>query len=732
MSAIRKINIIQGVFWVEIPSIGLYILCGCPADVVKHLMKRGLIVTTEKNGVPFETGPNAILLSDIPIQNGTIANLAEFPVLQMLYRQGTILPNHPNNTGIKPLLIGTETQVKRQMQYIFRGNYGLISEEEMLAAGASIEEAQWNMALKLRFAFGTIHPTEKLLDGLVVGDSAVEIRQGATINRINPNEFQISYQGENVSVDLNLPSNGCYDSPYPLGYHNLHREYFAVVHSGQGDGWDIDNPSMSSILVFQGAIYLVDAGPNLVAILTALGISINEVRGLFHTHAHDDHFAGITTLIRAGHRINYYATPLVLASVSKKLSALLGLDEPFLHHFFEICPLAHDVWNEIDGLHVKPVYSPHPVETSLFFFRVRGPDRIKTYAHWADLTSLDVLRSMIRDDPKKPGISQALFDRVKEEYLAPADLKKIDIGGGMIHGQAEDFVSDQSAKMVFAHTSAKLNAQQRKIGSSATFGAMDVLIPSMQDYSRRFAYHYLANYYAEVPENRLRVLLNTPLIVFNPGTIVIREGEIHKDLYLICTGIVEQIQEGVDLIVTLSAGSIVGDISAMHAMPAIATFRTTCFVQCLSIPGDLYMEFITQNNLYANFERFQDSWSFLRTTWLFGDLVNLVNLTRIALSMNRVQIKSGDPLSLVHPQHLYLVQEGEMMRLSNQGMEELLTPGDFFGEEYVLQIPFTPYTLEVQQSVIICQIPVALLFDIPIVRWKLLEVAERRREQSLP
>ncbi|MBF0141782.1 MAG: cyclic nucleotide-binding domain-containing protein, partial [Magnetococcales bacterium] len=207
---------------------------------------------------------------------------------------------------------------------------------------------------------------------------------------------------------------------------------------------------------------------------------------------------------------------------------------------------------------------------------------------------------------------------------------------------------------------------------------------------------------------------------------------VHKDLYLICTGIVEQIQEGVDLIITLSAGSIVGDISAMHAMPAIATFRTTCFVQCLSIPGDLYMEFITQNNLYANFERFQDSWSFLRTTWLFGDLVNLVNLTRIALSMNRVQIKSGDPLFLVHPQHLYLVQEGEMMRLSNQGTEELLTPGDFFGEEHVLQIPFTLYTLEVRQSVIICQIPVALLIDIPIVRWKLLEVAERRREQSLP
>ncbi len=43
----------------------------------------------------------------------------------------------------------------------------------------------------------------------------------------------------------------------------------------------------------------------------------------FHTHTHDDHFAGITTLIRADHRIKYFATPLVRKSVTKKLSALL-------------------------------------------------------------------------------------------------------------------------------------------------------------------------------------------------------------------------------------------------------------------------------------------------------------------------------------------------------------------------------------------------------------------------
>jgi len=113
----------------------------------------------EVDGVPCETGPNAILLSDISLQNGEFANLAEFPVLQMLYRQGLFLPGHPNNTGRKPMLIGSADQVGAQMRYIYRGNYGLVSREEIMQAGIPEEQAGEMMRLKLKFAFGRIRPT---------------------------------------------------------------------------------------------------------------------------------------------------------------------------------------------------------------------------------------------------------------------------------------------------------------------------------------------------------------------------------------------------------------------------------------------------------------------------------------------------------------------------------------------------------------------------------------------
>ena len=118
---IHKIEVARGIQWVEIPEADLRILCGCPADAVKHMLKRGLILEKERKGVTCETGPNAILLSDLALQNGEFANLAEFPVLQMLYKQGLILPGHPNNTGRKPLLIGSAEQVDSQLRYIYRG-----------------------------------------------------------------------------------------------------------------------------------------------------------------------------------------------------------------------------------------------------------------------------------------------------------------------------------------------------------------------------------------------------------------------------------------------------------------------------------------------------------------------------------------------------------------------------------------------------------------------------------
>ncbi|CAA7626262.1 bacteriohemerythrin [Magnetospirillum sp. SS-4] len=725
MPLLRKIEVTTGVWWIEVPEAGLCVLCGCPADTVKHLMKRGLIVSTESNGVAFETGPNAILLSDAMVQNGNFSNLAEFPVLQMLYRQGMIVPGHPGNTGVKPLLIGSADQVQAQMQYIYRGNYGLVTEEEIVEAGETPGRAREMMRMKLKFAFGTIRHPGELLDTLAVDTDPVEIRNGVFVRRMLFNVFEFSYQGETAVVDLNLPAYEAYESPYPLGFYRLRREYFAVIHCGEGDGWDINRPSMASIVMFQGKVYLVDAGPNVLYSLNALGIGVNEIEGIFHTHSHDDHFAGLTTLIRSDHKLKYYATPLVRASVAKKVAALLSIEEEAFSDYFDVHPLLENEWNQIDGLEVKPVFSPHPVETTIMHFRAMWDGSYRTYSHLADICRLSVLQGFVTDDPDQPGITKALYDKVAVDYLMPADVKKIDVGGGMIHGDAYDFRNDHSGKIILAHTSLRNTRAQKAIGSSASFGTVDVLIPSNHDFIWPYAYEALDSYFPDIPRHQLRLLLNNPVVTFNPGTILVKERVVNDQIYLLLSGSVEMIPIEVEMRSVLSAGAMIGELSGLFSVSASETYRAASFVQALAIPCSLYAQFVRHNDVFPTVSRLLEHREFLLRTSLFGEVVSSKSLNRIAQSMTS-RVFAADTLIELGHDVVGMIKTGSAGRFLGDHLFETLKIGDFFGED--VAIFNTPSLMRVRalEDCEVFLVPAETLGDIPSVRWKLFEAGTKR------
>ena len=726
MTALRKIEVAAGIWWVEAPEAELYVLCGCPADSVKHLMKRGLIASTERNGVTFETGPNVILLSDVRLQNGRFSNLAEFPVLQMLYRQGMIIPKHPNNTGKKPLIVGLREQVDSQIQYIHRGNYGLVTEEEIVDTGVDSVLAHEMMRLKLRFAFGAIRHPRELLATSYLEDKAVDIGGGVMVSRLAVNVFEFSYKGEKVTVDINLPPNIEYEVPYQLGVHRIKREYFAIIHSGEGDGWDINRPSMGSILMFQGRVFLIDAGPNIEASLTALGIGVSEIEGIFHTHAHDDHFAGLTSLIRSDRRIRYFATPLVRASVSKKLSALMAIEEENFFDFFDVTDLTFDVWNDIDGLQVRPLLSPHPVENSIFIFRALWEGGWKSYAHFADLVSLDLLKSMITEDDEAPGVDKSFYTRIVSDYLTKVDVKKVDIGGGMIHGMASDFKTDKSRKIILSHLARRLTGEERTIGSGAPFGTVDVLIPSSQEYLWRFANEYLRAYFPTLPLHQLRVLLNNPLVEFNPETILIKEGDSNAYIYLILTGEVEMLGSESGVRSLLSTGSFIGEFIGLHDLPASETYRAITFLQTLRFPCDLYLEFIRQNNLFSSISRLQERREFLRRTRLCSEGMTDVVLNRIADAMTSKIFSPGEVVSVRDPVAVLVVNRGTVEHRLGDKLLETSEEGDFFGEEMALYSTPSVFSSIAATSVEVFIVPAVSIRDVPVVRWNLLESHERR------
>ena len=723
MGKLTKVQVGPGVAWVAAPEAGLAILCGCPADVVKTLMQAKLVQPTEIAGRHAETGPNAILLSDVMLQNGAFCNLAEFPILQMLYRQGMILPGHPNNHGIRPLLIGNAQQVEAQLHYIHRGNYGLVGRDELEAAGIEGGLADEILAYKERFAFGKVREPSELLDARVLGEGTLALQGGVTVTRRGLNLFDFAYGDETVSVDLNLGLGETYLAPYKLPYSMLQRDYFSVIHSGDGNGWDPDRPSMGTVLVYQGRIYLIDAGPNINHTLDALGIGVNELAGLFHTHCHDDHFAGLTTLLRSGQRLKYYATPLVRASVTKKLCALMAIDEAMFAECFEVHDLAFDAWNDVNGLDVMPLLSPHPVETSIFLFRALWHDGYRSYAHWADIVAREVLHGMLKTD-QRAGISQTFFDRVMEDYQRPATLKKIDVGGGLIHGRAEDFRGDGSAGILLSHIERPLSAAEREIGAGRAFGAVDVLISGNQDYDRRAAFEFLRDYFPTVPHPELAMLLNCPIGTHEPGTLLLTEGEPIKTLHLIVGGVVERLSGGAARGGGFPAGSLIGEVAGLAGRRATYHYRCRTYVKSLAMPLDLLRAFLLRTGVVDQLLSRAEGRSFLRSTQICAEALSETALTRLAQDMERRRYQAGDA---IEPGDWLGLVAGGSIALSQRGsIAEILLIGGVFNEASAMFGQPDNHSFRAEEDCEVFLLPAFAVREVPMLRWALLEIFSRR------
>ncbi|MEG3619522.1 hemerythrin domain-containing protein [Magnetovibrio sp. PR-2] len=726
MLNIRKSVVDNGIFWVEIPQADVRILCGSPEDSVKHLIRRGFINSIEENEVVYETGPNAILLSDTATQNGRFSNLAEFPVLQMLYRQGMIIPGHPGNRGVKPMLIGSEVQTRAQVDYIFRGNYGLISEEELISAGASPSEAKDLMRLKLKFAFGAIKSPREILDICVVEDDIAHVRNTVYIQRVESNVFEISYAGETVEVDLNLAPGTRYEPPYNLGFHALEREYFTVIHSGDGDGWDVNRPTMSSIVMYQGRIYLVDAGPNIENTLKSLGIGIPEVEGLFLTHAHDDHFCGITTLMRTEKPIKFLSTTLVRASALKKLSALMSMDESEFDHFFEFVDLAQGEWNPVRGLEVKPVFSPHPVENTCLLFRAMDSEGYKTYAHLADTTSYKVLQSFVTEDDDAPGISQEMFDRVKETYEETASIKKIDIGGGMIHGEADDFINDRSPKIVLAHRASPLTEKERNIGEGAPFGTLDNLIVGSQEYIYQNTARHLRLYFPKLESHNLQSLMNGKVVQFNPETFLVKEGTICEAPILLISGQVERLANDGSQPAQLSAGYIIGQDSFLNQEPLNTTYRSTSFVTAIYLPRAPFANLFDQGYLHLGDPALLPMRLFMERNHIFNDNISRHTLAGLVSEASELKVSNGESLNWDRGDNLYLIRSGCLKLVVNGREQGIAEAGDCVGETFILFGVRPVYQAVADGDVDVLCLSTDQLSAIPVVRWKLLNIYKRR------
>jgi hemerythrin len=375
---------------------------------------------------------------------------------------------------------------------------------------------------------------------------------------------------------------------------------------------------------------------------------------------------------------------------------------------------------------VQPFLSLHPLETTILYFRALGPDGYKTYAHLADIPPANVLKDYLIDDPEATEISPKVYESSQKSLHLAVDLKKIDAGGGLIHGRASDFAGDQSAKIVLSHISGDLTAADKEIGSNASFGLQDVLIESRVDYTRLSIQRHLAAHFPEASSEDLGMLLNCPLVRLNTGHVILRRGAEAADVHLVACGVVEMIDSGIGAQHMLSTGTMIGEVNALSKSPSVRTYRAKSSVSVLRVPSRLFIEFVKRNYDAADMLRRLEIEHFLQGTRLFGELVSSAAHNVMSRALSTEHLAAGDALSTGDGAALVVARTGRASILIEGSEVDSIGPGEVFGEESVFFGRPSLMTATVSEAGEFLSIPRETIKNVPIVEWKLLETYERR------
>ena len=317
--------------------------------------------------------------------------------------------------------------------------------------------------------------------------------------------------------------------------------------------------------------------------------------------------------------------------------------------------------------------------------------------------------------------------KVWNDYLSPAQIKKIDIGGGIIHGKAEDFKDDKSKKIILAHTAHNLSKEERLIGCGVDFGSTDVLIEGKEDYPLEFGNSYLHGYYPNVEDGEIHMLLNCKRELVSPGTILLKEKEIPDHACLVLTGVAEFLSSEEKISYQLSSGTFIGDLSVLFGLKSNGTYRALSHIETLKIPKILFSEFVHRNKLTEQLKKTHEITNFLQKTWLFGESISSPVQSQIAQNMILKNYSKGDKIFY---DGLMLIKNGKVELSGFQSDKSLkkhvISKGDFWeGDNMITNKARKLWAQAVTQTNIYEITNTELIKNIPIIRWKLFEQSQK-------
>ena len=536
--------IFPGVFYISLGEHSL--LAGCPPEIVKVLMQRGL------------KSPNCILLPDQPISHGESQVAVEFPLYHHLFVGGKLA------SGERLGLVGSPRRVQAARDLLALTLFGPDA-RQMVEWGVPVNQAaelaRETHSFHLKDAHGKVLPLDALIATHVLEEEPLDLGW-CILRRVEPNRFEIAADGHTKLLDLTVEQEQ--SPPYPVNTDLTPTTLvkFGVEVLGGSTGFSATQASSGFALCHDGNYMLVDAIPYLNAHLRARGIARNQVRSLFLSHIHDDH-CNFISLLQYNRCIQILTTPLIYRMMLRKLSLLMDHPEASLQGYFEFIPVEPGEETNFFGLRIRPFYSSHSIPTIGAYFETTHAGKDYRLIFTSDMQALADLKHLQHTGV----ITPARYAEIAELYRQPAQLLLADGGEGQIHGDPGDASGSPAERIVFLHLD-NLSERFQSHFCTATSGKRFNLLHGETDYNLTRTIEFLLEYFPGMPPVWISSLLaNQRVLSFNAGDILIREGTRSEGcVYMILTGYAQVIHhdgERKQFLAQMEAGELIGEMAVV-------------------------------------------------------------------------------------------------------------------------------------------------------------------------
>lgn len=634
------------------------VLFGVPSDVLKRINSLGLGI------------PTVLVEPDIRNINGISQFAPEFPLYYFLFVGGNLFK--------KRFIILMKDEQSKQEEIKILSQMLIGSDIQHMTKNGVEEETAKQLRAEMDFmalknSDGSIIRIEELIQfitpdddkGYFIEENGVRLR----INRKGDNRFEIIEDDTNKTVfqlekELELP--------IPITY-QLSKSYippaFGLINLGSRSGFDPDGYTTTMIVSINGVMGLLDGSAYVLQQLSHFGLSFEDIKYIFITHTHDDHCNLSPIAVHTMRRIPVITTRDIYESaVSKTISNLENITEDDFKRQFPLIEVkaGYDKQEAPIILYGAKIYAHrtiHSIPCIGFTIYIKN----KSLFFSGDTLSPKKIKEFYSKGVISENRAKYLISKLNHNYTRAL----IDGGGGLIHGNPDEFKPRRGLHMVHVDPKSIESSLHNLLDAG-----QNLELISSKSINENLLYRVakiLRTLGIGIFDAWFKVFINAGRLVHSQQyEFLALEGEVDESgLFLVLSGEVEVIKDR-KVIAKYGQGTFFGELALLEDKKGKrdAAIRISSITASLwEIPQHIFHSYIKSSRKKEEFYYFRDSLNRIRNVRPFNSL-NGEALSFLAPHFREITYEAGKEIPIQRPgEDDALLIDGSIKTIENESSQ---------------------------------------------------------------